>query len=185
VLSAQDLPPENALQARKLFFQAEQMAKNGAPAQAVVLYQKAFPIWKKALEKYPEFRRDLDNQERTYELEMNYLQQLEELRGSLVKKLLIIPDALAQGTGPAPQIPLWLASPMRLDRRLPAPFAMPFDPEENKPRWIAADVVLRVRKAKKLPGMPSEMVQAGGANIPGRPDIMMQQMGMGAPGGGR
>jgi hypothetical protein len=135
----------DAIAARELFFQAIRRRKEAAPASEVrALYEKAFPLWIGVLERYPEFRADVNVQELNYRLQYRYLhvvmdqqaahgrglfalqEHLEGKRASL-KELLLAVDLFGQGAlrppMPAPVLPSgYLFDPTPLIERPKGPF---------------------------------------------------------------
>jgi hypothetical protein len=132
----------DAIAARELFFQAIRRRKADAPADEVRrLYEEAFPKWLGVLNRYPDFRADLDVQELNYRLQYRYLDvvlekqdsalrrvlrlqdHLEQRRTSL-KQLLLLPDFLGQGAVRATpwMPPFHLLAPGNLFERPKGPF---------------------------------------------------------------
>ncbi len=88
------------LQARKLFFQAEQWRALGDPVKALAIYEEAWPLWIQVLVAHPEFANLFTLQEDTYDLQINYLILGYKQRPEVFKAVAI---GLAQmGTWPYP-----------------------------------------------------------------------------------
>jgi hypothetical protein len=80
---------------RKAFFQADQLRKAGDSELAIEIYRDALPKWRQILEEHPGFRRDVNQQEETYETVLNYTNLVSsDRRGNRLKELLLVQDYL-------------------------------------------------------------------------------------------
>ncbi len=91
--------------ARKLFHQAEQARRFGAPDIAVPLYEEAFPLWIRACLEHPKFATITTVQEDAYELNYYYLRLAHRTREYIFTPTLL---AMAQmSTWPHPSWEEW------------------------------------------------------------------------------
>lgn len=94
---------KDAIQARKLFFKAEQRRKADDRQAAISLYEEAFPIWRKALTHYARLCQDPNDaiayqeaQEATYRFQYYYLKLLRDRRGARYARALDVQESLAR-----------------------------------------------------------------------------------------
>lgn len=115
-----------AIAARRRFFQARRKAAD--PSEAIRLYEQGFADWKKVLDGNADFRRDLDVQEDTYQIQYDYLWLVKDQRGHLLKQLLLAQDLLGQAAARPALTPLWLPPPHLIRASLlPPPLVGPLD----------------------------------------------------------
>lgn len=85
----------DAIAARELFFRAIRRRKEAAPAAEVrALYEQAFPLWLAVLERYPDFRNDLNVQELNYRLQYRYLHVVLDQQGAHGRGLFALQEHL-------------------------------------------------------------------------------------------
>jgi hypothetical protein len=136
---------KEAVTARKLFFQADQLRRAGDRDQALRTYEDPGAFgppatwpndkatgWKRILINHPEFRRDLDTQEETYLIHYKYLKLLSDRKLQPLKPLLVVQDCLTQRALPPSAFQLWL--PIHVVPSLAVPALGPLDdvdPEGN------------------------------------------------------
>src|SRR5262245_1960285 len=146
------------VQGRKLIAEADRLRKSGASDRAIETYQQAFDVWKKVLEKYPDFRKDDFVQQETYEAELNYLDVIRLQSGLQIRRSLIAPGVLTealsilQGSPVLGQIATGLLQEVVDDPKvLPLPVLGPFDGvgPDGQP-WISPDAVRAVRSNRGL-----------------------------------
>jgi hypothetical protein len=166
---------------RKLMAEADRLRKSGASDRAIETYQQAFDVWKKVLEKYPDFRKDDFIQQETYEAELNYLDVIRLQSGLQIRRSLIAPGVLTealsilQGSPVLGQIATGLLQEVVDDPKiLPLPVLGPFDGvgPDGQP-WISPDAVRAVRSNRGLlyeqvtsAPSPTESVPSGPAPRP-------------------
>jgi len=73
-----------AVEAKKLFFYANQLRRSGELPRALVHFEKAVPQWLNVLLQYPKFAASPNVQEETYEQELHYLRLLQKERWSFL-----------------------------------------------------------------------------------------------------
>jgi hypothetical protein len=143
---------------RKLMAEADRLRKSGASDRAIETYQQAFDLWKKVLEKYPDFRKDDFVQQETYEAELNYLDVIRLQSGLQIRRSLIVPGVLTealsllQGSPVLAQISTGLLQEVVDDPKvLPLPVLGPFDGAgpDGQP-WISQDAVRTVRSNRGM-----------------------------------
>jgi hypothetical protein len=83
-----------AVQARDLFFQARRKRKAAEPGEELERYEKAIPLWKGVLNRYPDYRSDLFLQEFTWRVQHRYLELLMERQSPQARNLLALQTAL-------------------------------------------------------------------------------------------
>lgn len=137
--------------ARKLFARAEQLRQRDEPPALVLdAYERGFAHWGPLLQQHRDFRRSEIVQEETCELQLRYLELLQQARGGDLKRLLLVQDYLTHLGRPAP-IAVWLPPVHLLPiRRLPAPVVAGLDrfsDEQGKP-LLDAEIMKRVRGEK-------------------------------------
>jgi hypothetical protein len=155
-----------AITARKLFYEADELHKRAEDFRALKFYEDPRALgtpdtwardkatgWKRLLLEHAEFRRDLDVQEDSYLIQRKYLRRLREERGTILKRLLEIQDFLGRGAMPAgPGTYLVLS---RMARTFPLPLKGPFDDvDEDGNPLISADA--RGRVLSRYPPVPGE-----------------------------
>ncbi len=165
---------KTTVQARKAFFEAERLRVEGNRMQAIQRFEAedALEAWRKILMRFQNFRNDEIVQEDSFELEMKYVNLLEDRYGHLYKNLSAVGDALGQGAAPGPGWMMGAALHVAQAGALPLPEAYPeekrrFDntfkdhPEDpdDKPIPILNDeikrrVLTKFGRIKELP--PSE-----------------------------
>jgi hypothetical protein len=93
---------------RKALYEAEQLRKR-ARAQALPKYEAALKDWAAVLEANPDFGKDDQIQEDSYEDELNYLQLLQDTAdGRVLKQQLFVQAFLGQQLAPSPET-TWLS----------------------------------------------------------------------------
>ncbi|HXG11606.1 MAG TPA: hypothetical protein VNK04_17760 [Gemmataceae bacterium] len=101
------------VQARKRFFEAEQLRLQARRAEALEKYEApdALPMWKELLETHPDFQKDDMVQEETYEIQQKYLDLVRAVRGPDLKRDLTVQSGvtwMAQAAAPPAAGPRWL-----------------------------------------------------------------------------
>ncbi len=151
----------DAIEARKLIYEADQLRRAAEPERAIAMYLKAFDVWKQFLarDRYREFRSDSETQGDTYEAELRYLELLRDHRGAQLRPALAAQGALAEGAAtlagggafPGQQAVGLLYALVTDSRSLPVPVVGPFDGNgpDGKP-WIPHDVINDVRSRLNL-----------------------------------
>jgi hypothetical protein len=144
-----------AVQARKLMFEADQLRRAAEPERAIETYQTAFSLWKDLLgrDRYRDFRNDSTIQEDMYETEVRYLSLVREHRGAQLRPPVVAAGVLSQGLSALPgaafpgRPALGLLYGLVTDQRsLPLPVLGPLDGVDASGQpWIAPDVVITVR----------------------------------------
>jgi hypothetical protein len=117
---------EETVQARKGFFEAEQLRRAGVQEKALEAYAKALALWKTVLLDHPDFAEDSTIQEDSYETQYKYLELAQEVRGRRVKPLAVVQDHLGQAALRPPGAPQWLP-PVQLARGVPVGFVGPLE----------------------------------------------------------
>lgn len=142
-----------AVQARKDFFQAEQLRKSGERELALETYAKAMPEWRDLLLAHREFRRDGSVQEDTYEVELKYLGLVREILGKELQQPFLAQYYLGQAMSRVPAILPYPPSFSPL-REGELPLVTPFDgvDSEGVP-LIQYDAKDRVRNRLGLPSL--------------------------------
>jgi hypothetical protein len=144
-----------AVQARKLMFEAEQLRKAAEPERAIETYEKGFALWRDLLgrERYRDFRNDSFTQEETWETQYHYLELVREHRGVQLRPALEVAGVLSEAAAGLSasafpgQLGLGLLYGLVTDQRtLPLPVLGPFDgTDRNGQPWVTPDVVQTVR----------------------------------------
>jgi hypothetical protein len=166
-----ELQPET-IQARKAFFEAEQHLALGRRDLARERYEgkDALAAWRKLMLKYEILRTDEYILSDTYEVQLNYVTIIQDLRGRLFKNLLVTQHFLGQGAAPAGAARGWSAlTHLVLLNQMPMPEVNPeterrFDtPGPDGEPMIPEDVIreVKVRRGLMKPRQPTpeEMAQ--------------------------
>lgn len=145
----------DAIEARKRFYQADELRKRGEPAEVILpVVEQAFAKWRPILLKNPEFRRIVTVQDETYERQLAYQQLVQELHGTELKQLLVLQDFLAQAAFRPAGVTLWLPPAQLLPRRILPAFLVrgPFDNmvDENGQPLVSAETIHRWRSRMGL-----------------------------------
>jgi hypothetical protein len=136
-----------AVTARKLFYEAEELHKQAEDLTALKRYEDPralgppdtwFPRskatgWKRLLLAHSDFRHDTDVEEDTYIIQRKYQRLVRKERGTMLKRLLEIQDFLTRAA--LPPGPGTYLVPSRLSPNFPLPLQGPFDDvdDEGKP----------------------------------------------------
>ncbi len=75
------------VRARRLFFEAKQLARSGESPRALYYYELALPLWLNVLLQYPRFASIQTLQEDTYEAEIKYLRLLQADKAAFLRPL--------------------------------------------------------------------------------------------------
>ena len=143
---------------RKLMYEADRLRKSATSDRALETYQQAFEVWKKVLEKYPEFRRDDFVQQETYERELDYLDVIRIQNGLQIRRCLVVPGVLAQALSALQGGPVLAGLSVGLlheavddPKALPLPVLGPLDGvgPDGQP-WINPEAVRTVRSNRGL-----------------------------------
>jgi hypothetical protein len=138
---------DETVDARRGFFEAEQLYRQGRPLEALELYKDAGAKWRKLLLAHADFADDNTVLEDTFEIQLKYVNLLQDKFGRRVRPLMVAQDCLAQ-IATRPVGVAFLMPPLYLMReRFPVAFVGPFD--GNKPSGaplIPSDLRLRVRQ---------------------------------------
>jgi hypothetical protein len=147
---------DETIGARKAFFYAERLRKEGQFEQALTSYREALEKFCKIMLENADFGSDSDTQDSAYEAVVIYQRLLEERRAKRyqLRPLLVFQDLLAQAaTLHAPGPVLLIPSPY-LDKseRLPIPFVHPMQVRDayGEP-LIRPDTIQRVRVRHNMP----------------------------------
>jgi hypothetical protein len=139
---------------RKALFNAERFNAMADRDQALRVYREAMPKWKEILMEHKDFRRDSLIQEETCEIEMKYLDLVQQLYGKRLKEFMVLQDLLVQGTAHPPLALGWLR-PTTLARDIQPAVVTPFTAvDDEQVPLIPDDVRAQVRSRKVLPGAP-------------------------------
>lgn len=143
---------EPTIKARKLFFEAERLrSREGLFPEAIETYAQACQAWLDILLKNPEFARDSNVLEDTYEIQLRYLNLLQKQRGRRLKELSLVGDLLAKLAWPAPGYAIWLP-PLTFARDVVVPIPGPFDVNDKSGKpLIDEDIRRQVRIRMGLP----------------------------------
>lgn len=166
-----------AVQARKLFFEAERFTKLAEPERALQAYDKGFDLLKKVMSnpRYIDFRNDGISLEETLEKELTYLDLLRKNRGAQIRPAIVATDAVVFGAlvaageaSPANMAASIMYAAVTDPRTLPVPLVGPLDGYDPSgqlwiPPYLVEEVVARVKsKAPPTPAAP-QSVNPGGA----------------------
>lgn len=143
--SAQAEMDPQAIEARKLKFEADRARRQSDPEQAIRLYRQSFDLWTQILERYPRYR-DLNRvEEDTYEGQIDYVATLNDWYGPQLREQIvgIMSSAFAGSTPQSGPLTL-MVLPNNLERlgidyrsKVPVNFSGPFDGLDRSGRpWI-------------------------------------------------
>jgi hypothetical protein len=156
-----------AVQARRVFYQADRLRRTGERARALQMYEDPAAFgppstwdkskatgWKRVLMKYPDFRYDLDQQEDSYTTQRRYLNLVRDLRLSQIRPLLVAQDFIALGTmAPGAER---LRLPIHLVPTVEVPLLGPLDDVDDQGEdFIGPGAVLSVHQRFGIPYDPS------------------------------
>lgn len=160
----------DAVQARKLFFEAERYSKLAEPERALKSYEQGFDMLKKVMlnPRYVDFRNDGLSLEESFERELTYLDLLRKNRGAQIRPVMVATDALGYGASvavgdasPGTAAASVMFAAITDPRTLPVPLVGPLDGyDPNGQLWIPSymvdDVVGRFRsRGPAAPPSPS------------------------------
>jgi hypothetical protein len=120
---------KEAVTARKLFFQADELRLAGLREQALEMYERpdAFPTWRKILLDEPDFRDDLDAQEEAYVMHRKWLSLVKDKREKVLRQMLLVEDWLAQGASGGTPTTRMVWPSLYMIQVLRTPIRGPFD----------------------------------------------------------
>ncbi|MFL5328935.1 MAG: hypothetical protein ACJ8C4_08455 [Gemmataceae bacterium] len=150
------------IQARKLLFEAGRLRAAAEPDRAMERYAQAFEQWKKVLTRYKEVREDTSLQEDVYELQVQYMDLINDYRGSMVRPVLVVSSMLEQGLAIADGMsiataPLGTLQMQPASKPLPLPVVGPLDQlDPDGKAWMEPSIArgIRVKLGKEVEDAP-------------------------------
>jgi hypothetical protein len=150
-----------AVKARKIFFEAEQLRKAGDRPLAMARYVEAFPKWRDLMLAHPDYSRNETQQEDLYEFVLRYLDLVQETYGKRLKTMVIVQDFLMQGAN-RPPIPVGWLPPVYFVPQIKPNIVTPLDgvDKDNQP-FVNAAAKDTVRSRLHLPVLAAPPPETG------------------------
>ena len=171
---------DDAIRARKLFFEADTLRFRNSGPRALDKYEKegALKLWRQVLLQNKEFRRDSFIQEQTYEIQLKYIDLYTELSGDQFKaqaaRLVLLPMRAWTESGVCPVgLASWI--PSLIEKKWENPLlGGPFDgnDDEGQPlvdEFTRRSVLQRLYPGSVAPSQPPPGAPTKGAGNPAQP----------------
>ncbi len=151
------------IRARQLFFEADRFRALHEPDRAIATYEKAFDEWTKVLTRYVDFRQDTSIAEDMYEIQVHYMDLIDNRHGLYLRPVLTVTGLLEEGLAATAGVPITVAPVgglqliVRIPKQLPLPVVGPMDRKDPQGvPWIDPGLArgVRVRMGREVDPPP-------------------------------